>query len=275
MLDFLKFEVEKQVTKGRILVSPDFKTYPKSSDLMIRGGDFYACWDEENSIWTTSEDRVFEMIDRELRTYISEKENSKDWLGFTPIAITMYSSKNGQVAKWYNYCKYDLRDNYHILDQKLVFLNDKPNKKNYASKTLSYPLEPCSIDNYEHLMSVIYSPEEREKIEWAIGSIVTGDSTKLQKFLVLYGSAGTGKSTVLNIIQKLFDGYWSSFNAKALGNRNDNFSLEPLKNHPLVAIQHDGDLSRIEDNTVLNSLVSHEMMPMNEKKKSIYETRFK
>ena len=275
MLDFLKFEVEKQVTKGRILVSPDFKTYPKSSDLMIRGGDFYACWDEENSIWTTSEDRVFEMIDRELRTYISEKENSKDWLGFTPIAITMDSSKNGQVAKWHNYCKYDLRDNYHILDQKLVFLNDKPNKKNYASKTLSYPLEPCSIDNYEHLMSVIYSPEEREKIEWAIGSIVTGDSTKLQKFLVLYGSAGTGKSTVLNIIQKLFDGYWSSFNAKALGNRNDNFSLEPLKNHPLVAIQHDGDLSRIEDNTVLNSLVSHEMMPMNEKKKSIYETRFK
>ena len=275
MLDFLEFEEEKQVTKGRILVSPDFKTYPKSSDLMIRGGDFYACWDEENGMWTTSEDRVFEMIDRELKNYISENENSKEWLGLNPVALNMRRSKTRQVAKWHDYCKNDLRDNFHILDQKLVFLNDKPNKKNYASKTLPYPLEPCNIDNYERLMSVIYTPEEREKIEWAIGSIVTGDSTKIQKFLVLYGSAGTGKSTVLNIIEKLFDGYWCAFNAKALGSNNDNFALEPFKQNPLVAIQHDGDLSKIEDNTRLNSLVSHEMMTVNEKKKSIYETRFK
>ena len=38
-----------------------------------------------------------------------------------------------------------------------------------------------------------------------------------------------------------------------------------LKNNPLVGIQHDGDLSKIEDNTRLNSLVSHELMTVNEK----------
>ena len=65
-------------------------------------------------------------------------------------------------------------------------------------------------------MSTLYSEEERTKIEWAIGSIVSGDSKKLQKFMVLYGAAGTGKSTVLNIIQELFDGYYSVFDAKAL-----------------------------------------------------------
>jgi hypothetical protein len=42
-----------------------------------------------------------------------------------------------------------------------------------------------------------------------------------------------------------------------------------------VAIQHDGDLSKIEDNTRLNSLVSHETMEVNEKFKSTYQTRFK
>ena len=42
-----------------------------------------------------------------------------------------------------------------------------------------------------------------------------------------------------------------------------------------MAIQHDGDLSRIEDNTRLNSLVSHEMMTVNEKFKSTYTNRFK
>ena len=41
-----------------------------------------------------------------------------------------------------------------------------------------------------------------------------------------------------------------------------------------MAIQHDGDLSRIEDNTRLNSLVSHELMTVNEKFKSTYTNRF-
>lgn len=42
-----------------------------------------------------------------------------------------------------------------------------------------------------------------------------------------------------------------------------------------MAIQHDGDLSKIEDNTRLNSLVSHELMTVNEKFKSTYSNRFK
>ena len=124
-------------------------------------------------------------------------------------------------------------------------------------------------------MSTLYSETEREKIEWAIGSIVCGDSKKLQKFMVLYGAAGTGKSTVLNIIQQLFDGYYSVFDAKALGSSSNSFALEAFKSNPLVAIQHDGDLSRIEDNTRLNSLVSHELMTVNEKFKSTYANRFK
>ena len=92
--------------------------------------------------------------------------------------------------------------------------------------------------------------------------------------MVLYGSAGTGKSTVLNIIQQLFEGYYSVFDAKALGSANNSFALEAFKTNPLVAIQHDGDLSRIEDNTRLNSLVSHELMTVNEKFKSTYANKF-
>ena len=72
-----------------------------------------------------------------------------------------------------------------------------------------------------------------------------------------------------------FEGYYSVFDAKALGSSNNSFALEPFKSNPLVAIQHDGDLSRIEDNTRLNSLVSHELMTVNEKFKSTYSNRFK
>ena len=60
-----------------------------------------------------------------------------------------------------------------------------------------------------------------------------------------------------------------------MGSSNNSFALEAFKSNPLVAIQHDGDLSKIEDNTKLNSLVSHELMTINEKFKSTYENRFK
>lgn len=98
----------------------------------------------------------------------------------------------------------------------LIFSNSKTGKKDYASKMLNYPLEQGEANSYDKLMSVLYSPAERHKIEWAIGSVVSGDSKRLQKFMVLYGAAGTGKSTVLNIIQQLFDGYYSVFDANAL-----------------------------------------------------------
>ena len=187
----------------------------------------------------------------------------------------MWDSGSGMIDSWHKYCQRQMRDSFHMLDEKIIFSNTDVNKKDYASKRLPYPLEKGTHDAYDKLMSTLYSEEERRKIEWAIGSIVTGDSKNIQKFMVLYGAAGTGKSTVLNIIQQLFEGYYSVFDAKALGSSSNSFALEAFKTNPLVAIQHDGDLSKIEDNTRLNSLVSHELMTINEKFKSTYSNRFK
>lgn len=270
MLDFLMIST-RSVKKGNIDIYPKF-VIKKSKDLMIRGGDFYAIWDEEKGLWSTDEDDALRMIDQELRKYYDEKGDSLD--GNVKV-LYMWDASSGMIDAWHKYCQKQMRDNFHMLDEKLIFANAETNKKDYASKRLDYPLEAGEITAYDKLMSTLYSPEERHKIEWAIGSIVSGDSKKIQKFMVLYGAAGTGKSTALNIIQKLFDGYYSVFDAKALGSSNNSFALEAFKSNPLVAIQHDGDLSRIEDNTRLNSLVSHEMMTINEKFKSTYANRFK
>lgn len=270
MVDF--FLVSTKPTKrGSVEIYPKF-IIKKSSDLMIRGGDFYAIWIEELGLWSTDEQDVLQIIDRELDRYAEENRHKFD----ADIKVLhMWDSENGMIDRWHKYCKKDMRDDFHMLDEKLIFSNIETTKKDYASKRLSYPLEAGDLSAYETLMSTLYSPEERHKIEWAIGSIVSGDSKKLQKFMVLYGAAGTGKSTVLNVIQKLFDGYYSVFDAKALGSASNSFALEAFKTNPLVAIQHDGDLSRIEDNTRLNSLVSHEWMTVNEKFKSTYTNRFK
>lgn len=239
---------------------------------MIRGGDFYAIWDEERGLWSTDEDDVVRLIDAELEKFAEQyKKNSVEHIK----VLYLWDVETGMIDAWHKYCQKQVRDNYNMLDEKLIFSNDETNKKDFASRRLNYPLEQGSIDSYDKLISTLYTPEERHKLEWAIGAIVTGDSKHIQKFMVLYGEAGAGKSTILNIIQKLFEGYYSVFDARALGSTSNSFALEAFKTNPLVAIQHDGDLSKIEDNTRLNSLVSHEEMTVNEKFKSTYTSRFK
>ena len=269
MLDF--FTIATRTTKnGKTEVYPKF-IMKKSDDLMIRGGDFYAIWNEDKGLWSNDEQDVITLIDRATTDFIEEH---KGQFNDAVRPLYMWDAESGMIDAWHKYCQRQSRDNFSVLDEKLVFSNTETNKKDFASKRLNYPLEPGSIEAWDKIVSTLYTEEERHKIEWAIGSIVTGDSKKIQKFMVFYGEAGTGKSTILNIIQKLFEGYHTVFDAKALGSSNNAFALEAFKSNPLVAIQHDGDLSKIEDNTRLNSLVSHETMIINEKFKSQYENRF-
>lgn len=270
MLDFV-IPSARTTKRGTVEIYPRF-VIKKSSDLMIRGGDFYAIWNEELGLWSTDEQVALQLIDNELTRCKNERGGE---LGKDVKVLYMWDAENNMIDSWHKYCQKQMRDSYHMLDETLIFSNTETTKKDYASKRLNYPLEECDTPAYEKLISTLYSEEERRKIEWAIGSIISGDSKKIQKFLVLYGSAGTGKSTILNIIQQLFEGYYSVFDAKALGSSSNSFALEAFKTNPLVAIQHDGDLSKIEDNTRLNSLVSHEAMTVNEKFKSTYTSKFK
>ena len=257
---------------GTIEIYPKF-ICKRCKDLMIRGGDFYAIWDEERSFWCTEEDRAIELIDAEIDTYW---EKHKDSYGDSRVIVLhLWDAETGMIDVWHKYCQKQLRDSFHQLDEKLIFSNEECKKEDYCSKRLSYPLQDLPCPGYNKLIGTLYTESERHKLEWAIGAIVNGDSRWIQKFLVLYGSAGAGKSTILNIIQMLFEGYYCVFNAKALGSSSNSFALEAFKSNPLVAIEHDGDLSKIEDNTRLNSLVSHELMTVNEKFKSAYSNSFK
>lgn len=270
MLDFLM--VCSRPLKGGVTeIYPRFMMVP-TKDLMIRGGDFYAIWVEERGLWSTDELDACMLIDKEIDSYAEHFKQETDGIIYIRH---MWDADSGVIDSWHKYCQKQRRDSFHMLDEQLIFSDTVTQKTDYASKKLPYPLIPCETPAWDRFMSVLYSPDERNKIEWAIGSIITGQSRSIQKFLVLYGAQGTGKSTVINVIEKLFEGYFTVFDAKALGSSQGTFALESFKTNPLVAIQHDGDLSKIEDNTRLNSLVSHELMTVNEKYHSAYGNRFK
>ena len=262
-LDFFTF-AERSAKGGAIEIRPDWKVL-RSYDLMVRGKAFYAIWDEEKGLWSTDEYDVQRLVDKALDEYRQDRGDGD----FRVKYLRDFSS--GMWSMCQTYIR-SLSDNSHDLDTQLTFANTPVRKEQYASRRLPYALEKGDISSYEELISTLYDPGEREKIEWAIGSIVAGDSRYIQKFVVLYGEAGSGKSTILNVISQLFEGYTSSFDARALASPSATFAMEVFKDNPLVAIQHDGDLSRIEDNARINSIVSHEDMTMNEKFKATYTT---
>ena len=264
-MDF--YRISHRDVKGRTAVYPDFLVR-KSKDIMIRGGDFYAVWNEDAGMWSTDEYDVTRLVDTDLERYV---ETNKAELVMPYIQyLSSYGSQ--QWTKFQSFMN-SLGDNYHNLDEKLVFASDPVSKTDYSTKRLPYDPIPGDCSAWMDLVGSLYSPEEKAKIEWAIGAVLSGDSKKIQKFLVFYGEAGSGKSTILNVIEKLFVGYTVPFDAKALGSSNNAFATDVFRTNPLVAIQHDGDLSHIQDNTKLNSIVSHEEMTMNEKYKSSYHGR--
>ena len=270
MLDFIK--IKEKSTKIGPEIYPAFIIKSSFDDLMIRGGDFYAVWNEHTQLWSTDEGVLINLIDSELEKYA---KNFETRTGTKPARVCyLWDSDSGSIDRWHRYCQQQLRDYYHPLDETITFANTETTKKNYISRRLNYPLKKGSTEAYDEIIGTLYSDEERHKLEWAIGAIVTGNSKNIQKFIVMYGAPGTGKSTILNIIQDMFDGYYAVFDAKVLGSSSNAFALEAFKANPLIAIQHDGDLSRIEDNTRLNSVVSHEEMTVNEKFKSTYVNRF-
>ena len=266
-MDFYDIK-SRTLKKGHIEVYPEFYV-GMSKDIMIRGKTFYAIWNEAKNLWSTNEYDVARIVDNDLKEY--KKKISEG----TDDTISLLTLSNYSSGKWNEYCNFVKHspDNFTPLDNKLIFSNTKVKREDYASKTLPYPLEKGDYSAWDELVGTLYEKEERDKIEWAIGAIVAGDAKDIQKFEVFYGEAGSGKSTILHIIEKLFEGYYTTFEAKALGSSNNAFATEVFKTNPLVAIQHDGDLSRIEDNSKLNSIISHEDMVLNEKYKAAYTSR--
>ena len=97
MLDFLM--VSTRTAKSVVEIYPKFIINNRSKDLMIRGGDFYAVWDADTGFWSTDEQDLIRLVDKELDTYA---DNNK-----TPKTIGIESSQNEEPKKEDNSLNFD------------------------------------------------------------------------------------------------------------------------------------------------------------------------
>ena len=94
MLDFLMISTRSS-KKGVTEIYPNFKV-GKRSDLMIRGGDFYAVWVEDQQLWSTDEDDLIRLVDRELDDF---KESHADMFEGQVNVLHMWNSETGMIDR--------------------------------------------------------------------------------------------------------------------------------------------------------------------------------
>lgn len=238
-----------------------------STDLVIRGGQFQAVWDEDTGLYSRRISHLADIIDRSFARMVGERLRGGDTIKKVRVFDNgIYSRLMGLIR--------NVGDMGPELDQRIVFANETPTKGMAATFKMPYMLSDAPTPAWDEIISTLYSEENRLKIEWAIGSIFAGASVnEVQKFYVFFGPPGSGKSTILNIIEKLFEGHVSHFSAYDMGRGDAQFSLEPFAKNPLVSIDQDGDLSKVELNKNLNSVVSHDKVLINSKGKNMYEIK--
>ena len=265
----IKSEIKKIKNVETAIIYPSYSVNGK--DIMRKGGDFYAVLNHETGFWETDEGAAIHYIDSKLKKYADEKFGPES--GYDTVVKYLDDSTTNKL-KEYNVWMSNLpkNHNYIPLDSDITFIGEKVTPEMYRSKTLPYTPAEQPIDCYDRLMSVLYSEDDRKKIEWLVGAILCRESKNIEKALVIYGKPGSGKSTVLDIIEELVSGYWKEFIADDLARGNNQFATALFKDNPLVAIQDDGKLTKIES-PIINEIISHKRIVVNEKNKRQYSIR--
>lgn len=236
----------------------------ESQDLVVRGGQFAAIWDDSVGLYNRRMSHLPSVIDRAFVSMVGEQMRPGDSI------MKVKDFDNGIFNKMHSLIR-GIGDMGPELDTKLIFADMTPTKADGATFKLPYALSDSDIPAWDAVCAKLYGPEERLKFEYAIGSIITGYSLSLHKLYVFYGPPGKGKSTIMDVIQLLFQGHFAAFDAYELGSNSSSFPLEPFMNNPLVAVDQDADLSKVETNVFLNKLVAHDKIQVNAKGKSLFE----
>lgn len=268
-MDFLDVTVKKFYSNNRSCdyeVSPDF-IFGDAKDLVVKGGKFYAYWNGHR--WDTLQRNLFYDIDSQL--WNKAKELQEEGPGVRIEVKEIRKASGGKFRLFIDYCKATEQTDTPF-NQKVLFADHKMHRRDYATTQLSYSPTDGEPEAFMKLIGTLYTPTELDKILWFMGALFTNNMYKVEKFMYLYGSKGSGKGTVLKIFRWLFEEYCGTIDLKLLTS-NDPFATGQIKEVPLL-IDEDTDISHIYNDTPLLKLTSHETISVNQKYKEQYDVTF-
>lgn len=268
-MDFLDVSVKKFTSNNRTVdyeVSPDF-IFGDAKDLVVKGSKFYAYWN--GSFWDTKQKNLFYDIDSLLWRKARELEDGRPGLRIDVKEIRKASA--GKFRLFADFCKACEASDISF-NQKVLFADHKMQRRDYATTQLTYSPQEGEAVAFKELIGTLYLPKELDKILWFMGALFTNKMYKIEKFMYLYGSKGSGKGTVLKIFQMLFEDYCGTIDLKLLTSA-DQFATGQIQEVPLL-IDEDTDISHIYNDTPLLKLTSHETISVNKKFKEPYDVKF-
>lgn len=270
-LDFVTIVAEPKMTKAGTVVEVYASYSPLSKYILFYNGEFQFYWDMLEQRWCSDRLSLCEIIDSELFK-VADEAKVKYGTSAKYNVHLLNNSKTRAIDDLYHYLDKQLvpRDAIYF-NQKVIFNDHKIKMEDFATFKLPYTPVAMETPNYDKLMSTLYDDDNRHKIEYFIGALGCNKTQTLQKFMVLYGEPGTGKSTIIKLFRKLFDGYGTEINIGKLCDKNDQFGGYELAANPLLAYQDDGDLASIKTYGKLNTVVSHEPFSVNQKNRKPFD----
>lgn len=269
-MDFYRIAVERDmrsVKNLRFKIYPVF-TFSNSKDLIIKGGDMYAYW--YNNQWHQTIAGLVSIIDTDIRTEVDKVKSIHPEAEIS--AKYMNDHVSNVMKEFAQYTKLGQQSDAQF-NTRIIFSNEDPVREDYSTNKLAYTPEEGPTPAFDELFSKLYSEPELEKILWFIGALLTNKMEHIQKFMYLYGAKGTGKGTVINLIEALFNGYYQHISLARLTSGSE-FATSQVKEVPLL-IDPDSKINKIKDDTNLLKLTSHEVLTVNIKHKQMYDISFK
>ena len=269
IMDFFTTNVIQYTSNNRkfdFSVKPEF-IYGLHQDLVTKGGSMYAYWN--GTMWSRDLNNLIGDIDSTLKIEARKISDENPGKSIDINLISKHST--GLMIDFLQFCKAQQPKDVRF-NQRIIFSDEVMERDMYATAQLDYFPKEGSTENFHTLFEKLYAPSEFDKLRWAIGMILSGQTHKVQKMLFLYGEKGSGKGSFISILKRLTQGYYGTFNLGLLTSA-DQFATGGLEEKP-VLIDDDSDASRVFNDTHLLKLTAHETVIVNNKYQTTYPIEF-